>query len=136
MALEVWEAVLATNLHGPMLLSKCVAPLLIESGGGTLVHVASPAGKKGSAYSTAYCAAKAGLIGFCNALAVELAPKGVRVVAFTPGAIRTEFVSRALAASADGVRAVVARKFDASGGVDPEEIAAEIISSFCNRLRL
>lgn len=84
-----WERVLAINLTGPMLVCRAALPHLRRAGGGTIVNVASAAGLTPLSGRSAYCAAKAGVIMFAKALAMELAADRIRVNAVCPGAVDT-----------------------------------------------
>lgn len=89
MRTQEWRQVMRVNLDGPMHVCKAALPALQAQGRGTIVNVASGAGLRPLANRTAYCAAKAGLVMFTKALAMELAPGGIRVNAVCPGVIDT-----------------------------------------------
>lgn len=82
-----WDYTIDINLKGPFLLSKAVVPHLKP--GASIVNIASVLGKVGAPTATAYCASKGGLITFTKALALELAPRNIRVNAIAPGPIKT-----------------------------------------------
>jgi 3-oxoacyl-[acyl-carrier protein] reductase len=86
-----WNAVLDTNLKAVFLLSKAVAPGLIERRGGYIVNIASLAGKNAFAGGSIYCASKWGLLGLTQCMAEDLRPYGIRVSAICPGTVATEF---------------------------------------------
>jgi 3-oxoacyl-[acyl-carrier protein] reductase/meso-butanediol dehydrogenase/(S,S)-butanediol dehydrogenase/diacetyl reductase len=87
---ELWHKVLDVKLTGSFLMCKAVLPAMIAGGaGGSIVNISSIAGKRGSAKTAAYCAANAGIQGFTQALAMELAPHNIRVNAVCPGLIGT-----------------------------------------------
>jgi NAD(P)-dependent dehydrogenase (short-subunit alcohol dehydrogenase family) len=85
---DLWHAIIATNLHGAYYCSKAALPLLPDKTG-RIVNIASVLGLYGVADSTAYCAAKHGVIGLTRALAKAVAPRGVTVNAVCPGFVRT-----------------------------------------------
>ena len=88
---EAWDVVLDTNLKGSFLCAKTVAATMLRLGvRGRIINIASTSGKRGSAELAAYCASKFGLIGFTQALAMELAPAGITVNAVCPGSADTE----------------------------------------------
>lgn len=88
---EAWDAVLDVNLKGSFLCARAVARTMLERGvRGRIVNMSSQWGKRGGARRAAYCASKFGLIGFTQALALELAPAGITVNAVCPGAADTE----------------------------------------------
>ena len=92
-ALEVadFERVVRVNLTAPFVLAKLVFPHMRAAGGGIIVNVSSVAGRRGWANASAYCATKFGLTGLSEALAVEGAPHGIRVITIYPGAMATHW---------------------------------------------
>jgi NAD(P)-dependent dehydrogenase (short-subunit alcohol dehydrogenase family) len=83
---EVRE-ILDVNLHGAILVTRAALPCFVESGG-VIVNIASALALGGCAGFAAYSASKAGLVGFTQSLAWELAPH-IRVVAVAPGLVHT-----------------------------------------------
>lgn len=86
-----WDLLMAVNPKSCFLGAKYAVPYLRERGGGVIVNVASLAGLKGGPGMTAYSASKGAIVAFTKALAVELAPGGIRVNAMCPGWIDTPF---------------------------------------------
>ena len=87
---ELWRKVLDIKLTGSFLMSQAVIPHLIKQGqGGSIVNISSIAGKRGMPNTAAYCTSNAGIQGFSQALAMELAPHNIRVNAVCPGVIDT-----------------------------------------------
>jgi 3-oxoacyl-[acyl-carrier protein] reductase len=72
---DVWNRIMATNLTGPMLLTKAVAPIMKAQGRGRIVNIASVAGLYPTGSSIAYAVSKAGLIHLTRCMAVALAPE-------------------------------------------------------------
>ncbi len=88
---ETWNAVLDVNLKGGFLCAKAVATVMLRQKiRGRIINVASDRGKVGTTNLAAYCASKFGLIGFTQALAMEVAPSGITVNAVCPGGLDTE----------------------------------------------
>src|ERR1700756_1180978 len=75
LTLEVWNRIMATNLTGPMCLTKAVAPIMKAQGRGRIVNIASVAGLSPTGSSIAYAVSKAGLIHLTRCMAVALAPE-------------------------------------------------------------
>jgi 2-hydroxycyclohexanecarboxyl-CoA dehydrogenase len=88
----LWDRVIAVNLRGVLAVTHAVLGGMHERGGGSIVNVASEAGRVGSQMSTVYSATKAGVIGFTKALAKESARFHVRVNAVAPGPIETDML--------------------------------------------
>jgi 3-oxoacyl-[acyl-carrier protein] reductase len=86
-----WDGVLDTNLKGVFLITKAVAPGMIERRGGHIINIASLAGKNAFAGGAVYCASKWGLLGFTYCAAEDLRAYGIRVSAICPGSVATEF---------------------------------------------
>ncbi len=88
---EAWHVILETNLTGTYLCSKAVAGLMVARGTpGRIINMSSNCGKVGYARLAAYCASKFGVIGFTQALAMELAPHRITVNAICPGSADTD----------------------------------------------
>lgn len=88
LALDAWNASLATNLTAPMLVSQACVPLLRRGRagrGGAIVHMSSTRARQSEPRSEAYAATKAGLIGLTHAMAASLAGDGITVNAVLPG---------------------------------------------------
>ena len=92
---ELWDFVIAVNLRGVIAVTHAVLPSMHQRGGGTIVNVASEAGRVGSQGSVVYSAAKAGVIGFTKAIARESARYGIRSNAVAPGPIETPLLNSA-----------------------------------------
>jgi len=90
--LEAWDRVMAVDLTGVFYCCRLVVPHMRERGYGRIVTIASIAGKEGTPGVAAYCAAKAGVIGFSKALARELVTAGVMVNCITPVMTETELL--------------------------------------------
>lgn len=86
---STWLDVLRVNLIGTMSCTHAVLGSMYERRRGSIVNVASEAGRTGAPGGTAYSAAKAGVLGFTKAIARESARYGVRVNAVAPGPIET-----------------------------------------------
>lgn len=107
-----WRQVLSVNLDGPFNVTHAARPHLAKAGGGTIVHISSGAGLRPLPARTAYCSAKAGLVMFAKALAVDLADDNIRVNAICPGIVDTPMFRDGLAAASDDPEAELAMVLD------------------------
>jgi NAD(P)-dependent dehydrogenase (short-subunit alcohol dehydrogenase family) len=88
---DAWRTVVEINLTGTYLCSRAVAGLMVARGTmGRIINMSSNCGKVGYPLLAAYCASKFGVIGFTQALAMELAPHGITVNAICPGSADTD----------------------------------------------
>jgi NAD(P)-dependent dehydrogenase (short-subunit alcohol dehydrogenase family) len=94
--LEGWRRITSINLDGTFLGVKAVAPVMVAAGRGSIINLSSILGKVGLAGASAYCASKGGVALLTKAVALELAPLGVRVNSVHPGFIETPMVLNAL----------------------------------------
>jgi NAD(P)-dependent dehydrogenase (short-subunit alcohol dehydrogenase family) len=86
-----WQAVIDTNLSGPLNCVRAALPHLGE--GGSIVNIGAVVGLRGFAGDAAYGASKAGLAGLTQVLAIELARSGIRVNLVIPGMVSTEMTA-------------------------------------------
>ena len=92
MSLEQWNDVLDTNLRGMFLVTRAFLPAMLAHGRGTIVNIASLAGRNAFANGAAYCASKHAVLGFSKSLMMEVRQRGLRVVAVCPGSVNTAFL--------------------------------------------
>ena len=85
---EAIDIVLDVNLKGTILTCQAAIPYLKSAG--SIINISSIGGKMGIAGLAHYCATKFGIVGFTNALAKELADKGLRANTICPGIVRTQ----------------------------------------------
>ena len=88
---EQWDEVIAVNLRGTFLCSRAAVRLMIPRRSGSIVSTASGLGMRGLSGGAAYGASKAAIINFTRSLALEMAPHGINVNAFTSGVTDTPF---------------------------------------------
>jgi 3-oxoacyl-[acyl-carrier protein] reductase len=89
-----WDRVLNTNLKSVFLVSRAVAPLMIQRRRGDIINISSLAGKNTFAGGAIYCASKWGLQGLSGCMAEDLRAYGIRVSVICPGSVFTEFSGR------------------------------------------
>lgn len=95
MSLDEWQRVIDTNLTGVFHCCRAALPHLRARGGGWIINVSSLASVNAFPEAAAYCASKAGLNAFSEALMQEVRHEGVRVAYVMPGSVRTGFSGRA-----------------------------------------
>lgn len=137
LTMEQVRSQVETLLFGPMNVARAMLPTLRSQRSGLLVNVSSVAGIAGSMYCTAYAAAKFGLEGWTESLAVEIAPFGLKTMLVEPGFFRTElltpesttFAQPSIADYADWSKATSEAWSGMSGkqGGDPAKLAAAIV---------
>jgi len=116
-----WDAVIATNLTAPFVVSQAVLPSMIEKKRGKIVHIASLTSELARPSIVPYTAAKGGVRQLTRAMAVELAPHNIQVNAIAPGYFATE-MNTALLADAQ-FTAWVSKRTPAGRWGNPPEIA-------------
>ncbi|APB01097.1 SDR family NAD(P)-dependent oxidoreductase [Nocardia seriolae] len=90
---ELWRRVLDSDLTSAFLTVRAFLPMLLAQGSGSVVTMASSAGRQPSQANLAYGVANAGIIMMTRHLAAELGPRGIRVNAIAPSSILTEKVA-------------------------------------------
>lgn len=90
---EDWDAVLNTNLKGVFNCTKAAVKYMAKQRSGAIVNISSVVALMGNAGQANYAAAKAGILGFTRSVAKEMAARGIRVNAVTPGFIKTDMTS-------------------------------------------
>ena len=98
---EEWRQVIDVNLVGPFLCCRNVVPVMLKTGYGRIVSIASVAGKEGNPNASHYSASKAGVISLTKSLGKELAGTGIRVNAVTPAAVETDIFKQMTQAHID-----------------------------------
>jgi NAD(P)-dependent dehydrogenase (short-subunit alcohol dehydrogenase family) len=86
-----WDKLMGTNLRGPYLMIRALAPLMIAAKSGHIVNISSLAGRNPLPNGAAYSASKWGLNGLTYSVAEELRPYNIRVSVIAPGSVNTDF---------------------------------------------
>ena len=126
---QLWDFVLGVNLRGVLAVTHAVLPGMQQRRVGSIVNVASEAGRVGSQGSAVYSAAKAGVIGFTKAIAREAARYRVRCNAVAPGPIETPLLNAAPAMLGELGERLKQGMVDSTAlgrSGEPEEVAAAI----------
>lgn len=126
--LAVAEEMFQVNVLGLIHLTQLVAEKMITQGSGQIINVSSQGGKMATPKSSIYSATKFAVLGFSNALRLELKPHNIQVTTVNPGPIRTNFFARA----------------DQSGNylksvqhfvLEPEYVAKKVVQAMRNKKR-
>ncbi len=120
---EDWHSVIETNLTSCYNMCRAVTAGMRDAGYGRIINISSINGQKGQLGQTNYSAAKAGMIGFTKALALESARKGITVNAICPGYIKTDMTG----AMDSAVLESIIKQIPVGRMGKPQEIA-EIVS--------
>jgi 3-oxoacyl-[acyl-carrier protein] reductase len=94
LTLADWDATMGVNVRSLYLVTRAFLRGMLEASGGTIVNIASLAGKNGVEGGTAYSASKHAVLGFSKSLMLEVRKHGIRVVAICPGSVDTGFASK------------------------------------------
>ena len=89
---EMWDKSLQVNLKSVFYFCKSVVPIMLENGKGSIVNVASIAGREPNENMAPYAVSKAGMICFSRVLAKEVAKDGIRVNCVAPGLTKTDLL--------------------------------------------
>ena len=116
LTLEDWDVTMATNLRSLYLTTRLVLPGMRARRQGTIVNVASLAGRNGFAGGSAYSASKHAVLGFSRSLMLEVRKENVRVIAICPGSVATGML-----------RDQAMLKPDHERILRPEDVAASIL---------
>jgi short-subunit dehydrogenase len=85
-----------TNVYAPLRLIKEITPTMIKNKNGVIINVGSISGLVTTPFSGAYCASKAAIHSFSDALRMEIKPFGIKVLTVMPGAIKSNFGKQAI----------------------------------------
>lgn len=128
---ELWQRMLAVNLTSVYAVTKAFVPTLVEQRWGRIINIASTASRVGSRYTSAYTAAKHGVLGLTRALAVEFTPYNITVNAICPGYVDTPLTDASVSnivartgMSEAQARETLAKTSPQQRLIEPDEIAA------------
>ena len=98
---DEWRYTIDSCLTSSYLCIRFAVPEMVRAGRGTIVNIASMAGRRGLPYRIGYCSAKGGQIGMTYGLALELGRHNITVNAVLPGAVEGDRIERVIAAQAE-----------------------------------
>jgi NAD(P)-dependent dehydrogenase (short-subunit alcohol dehydrogenase family) len=119
-----WDRVVAINLSGVFYGMRYQIPAMLDSGGGSIVNIASILGQVGFPSSAAYVAAKHGVVGLTRSAGIEYASRGIRVNAVGPAFINTPLIEKNMTPEA---RAGLVAKHPIGRLGEPEEVAELVV---------
>jgi NAD(P)-dependent dehydrogenase (short-subunit alcohol dehydrogenase family) len=106
---EEFQRIMLTNVNAVFSLSREVVKVMLGQGSGNIINISSMASQYGLPKVIAYTASKSAIEGMTKAMAVELAPKGIRINAIAPGFIATEMSAKALNSDPERKQKVMSR---------------------------
>ena len=124
MSLENWQAVISTNLDSVFNLTRNVIEGMRERGFGRIITISSINGQQGQMGQTNYSAAKAGVIGFTKAVALENAFKGITANIVAPGYVGTDMVR---AVPEEVLKTKILPQIPVGRLAEPEEVARCVV---------
>ena len=122
----LWDELIAVNYKGVLHACKAVLPHMVAQGAGTIVNLASDAGRVGSSGEAVYSGTKGAVIAFTKALAREVARYGIRVNAVAPGPTDTHLLHR-LRQGHEGLFEAMVRATPMRRLAQPEEVAEAVV---------
>jgi acetoacetyl-CoA reductase len=123
MSPDQWEKVIGVDLSSVFYCSRAVIGQMLERSYGRIINISSVVGQKGNFGQTNYAAAKAGIIGFTKALALETAKKGITVNAIAPGFVKTAMTAQI----PKDVMDKIVESIPVGRLADPSEIARAVV---------
>ena len=117
---DEWDLIFNTNLRGPYLMIRALAPLMIVARSGHIINISSLAGRNPLPKGAAYAASKWGLNGLTYSVAEELRQYNIRVSAVAPGSINTDFGDHSGRGASSGK--------DPKKKLQPDDIASVIVT--------
>jgi NAD(P)-dependent dehydrogenase (short-subunit alcohol dehydrogenase family) len=123
---DVWQKIFNVNVEGPLRMAQCVAPLMRDHGGGSIVNIASMAAYSGGPGVCAYAASKAALVNLTKSMAQEWVTWNVRVNVLSPGPFLSEMVEGA-ERNAPGFKDMIANGTLMKRVADPSEIVGPVL---------
>jgi NAD(P)-dependent dehydrogenase (short-subunit alcohol dehydrogenase family) len=131
---EAFDRVIAVNLKGVWNCLRAQIPAMLAGGGGAIVNCASALAEVGQYNMSAYCAAKAGVLGLTRVAALEYGPRGIRVNTLSPGVTETPMMSTMMERT-PGLRELLMQSEPIGRLADPADIAEAALWLLSDRSR-
>ena len=93
MPVELWDRIMGVNARGTMLMCKHAVPLMVASGGGSIVNISSGTAQAGDIYATAYACSKGAINTLTKYVATQYGSKGIRCNAIAAGLVNTPMLA-------------------------------------------
>jgi NAD(P)-dependent dehydrogenase (short-subunit alcohol dehydrogenase family) len=123
-----WDRIMNVNLKAVFLVSKAVIPFMSSDGTASIVNTSSAAGLYPINDRPAYIASKGAVIALTRAMALDLAPRSIRVNCICPGAVETPLLHGSMdAANLEAARAQLSMRYPLGRLAQPEEIAETVL---------
>ncbi len=126
MTLDLWRKIFAVNLEGPVRMSQCVAPVMRDGGGGSIINIGTMAAYHSGPAVSAYGASKAALRNITRTMAMEWVDWKVRVNLLSPGPFATAMVAGA-ARNAPGFEELITEGTLMKRIAEPHEIVGPVV---------
>jgi NAD(P)-dependent dehydrogenase (short-subunit alcohol dehydrogenase family) len=123
---DVWRKIFSVNVEGPLRMAQCVAPVMRDHGGGSIVNIASMAAYSGGSLVCAYGASKAALVNLTKSMSQEWVSWNIRVNVLSPGPFLSEMVEGA-ERNAPGFKDMIAAGTLMKRVADPSEIVGPVL---------
>ena len=124
---QQWDQVMQVNIKGTWLTSRAAVAHMRESGGGSIINIASLAAVFGLPYGLDYVASKAAVIGMTRGMARELGPDHIRVNAVAPSAVMTEGTEEFFGEKFEKAKSVIASNQLIPRNLETEDLTGTIV---------
>ena len=124
LSLDEWDRMMATNVRSLFLVTREVLPGMRKRGSGSIVNIASLAGRNGFVGGSAYTASKHAVLGFSRSLMLEVRKEHIRVIAICPGSVDTTLIRSQPMLAKEGAKILL-----------PEDVAETVLAALSLPIR-